>query len=76
MRYLKIKITEDLLEASKAFAACTGSSVDSIACRLLRQHIKQFAPALLQDEADQYQRDAIASANSLMPDMEPAEDLG
>lgn len=30
----------------------------------------------LQTMADEYQREQIASANSTMPDNEPAEDLG
>lgn len=68
MRYLKIAIPDDLLNSAKEFAKHTNSSVDSITCRLLRQHIGQFAPALL---ADEYQRDAIASANSTMPDEVP-----
>lgn len=75
MRNVKITMREDLLEASKAFASMTGSTVSGLANRLIEQHIKQFAPTLLQ-AADQYQLDAIASANSLMPDTEPAEDLG
>lgn len=65
MRYIKIKMDENLFEAAKAFALVTGSTVDGIATRLIRQHISQFAPALL---ADEYQQSAIDSANSTMPD--------
>lgn len=35
-----------------------------------------WTPEQMDAMADEYQRDQIASANSAMPDNEPAEDLG